>query len=197
MDLACINITREFVKRLVNEPHPEFLNQCGWGEAQEFAFHEMVPQSVQGPNFEKDSSSIFSVQFSSVFTVTSQPPKVQIKRENEEIWGNMNPNPIKQKLQTQHLASNKNGSGFPGGLTPCTASHQAPPSMGLSRQEYWSGVPLPSPKQKPRRALTSETPPTSELGENLGNKHTSDIFVSSITFSQFHMNSNKTNIRVR
>ena len=28
--------------------------------------------------------------------------------------------------------------------TPWTAAHQAPPSMGLSRQEYWSGVPLPS-----------------------------------------------------
>ena len=28
--------------------------------------------------------------------------------------------------------------------TPRTAAHQAPPSMGLSRQEYWSGVPLPS-----------------------------------------------------
>ena len=26
-----------------------------------------------------------------------------------------------------------------------TAAHQAPPSVGLSRQEYWSGVPLPSP----------------------------------------------------
>ena len=50
-----------------------------------------------------------------MFTMTSQPPKVQIKRENEEMWGNMNPNLIKQKLQTQHLASNKNGSGFPGG----------------------------------------------------------------------------------
>ena len=24
-------------------------------------------------------------------------------------------------------------------------AHQAPPSMGFSRQEYWSGVPLPSP----------------------------------------------------
>ena len=31
--------------------------------------------------------------------------------------------------------------------TPWTAAHQAPPSMGLSRQEYWSGVPLPSPKK--------------------------------------------------
>ena len=29
--------------------------------------------------------------------------------------------------------------------TPCTAAHQAPPSMGFSRQEYWSGVPLLSP----------------------------------------------------
>ena len=28
--------------------------------------------------------------------------------------------------------------------TPWTAAYQAPPSMGFSRQEYWSGVPLPS-----------------------------------------------------
>ena len=36
--------------------------------------------------------------------------------------------------------------------TPWTAAHQAPPSTGFSRQEYWSGVPLPSP------SLTSKTP---------------------------------------
>ena len=30
---------------------------------------------------------------------------------------------------------------------PWTTAYQAPPSMGFSRQEYWSGVPLPSPKQ--------------------------------------------------
>ena len=29
--------------------------------------------------------------------------------------------------------------------TPWTAAYQASPSMGFSRQEYWSGVPLPSP----------------------------------------------------
>ena len=29
--------------------------------------------------------------------------------------------------------------------TPWTAAHQAPLSMGFSRQEYWSGLPLPSP----------------------------------------------------
>ena len=30
--------------------------------------------------------------------------------------------------------------------TPWTAAHQAPLSMGFSRQEYWSGLPLPSPQ---------------------------------------------------
>ena len=30
--------------------------------------------------------------------------------------------------------------------TPWTAAYQAPASMGFSRQEYWSGVPLPAPK---------------------------------------------------
>ena len=29
--------------------------------------------------------------------------------------------------------------------TPWTAAYQAPPSMGFSRQEYWSGLPLPYP----------------------------------------------------
>ena len=28
--------------------------------------------------------------------------------------------------------------------TPWTAAYQAPPCMGFSRQEYWSGLPLPS-----------------------------------------------------
>ena len=31
--------------------------------------------------------------------------------------------------------------------TPWTAAYQAPPPMGFSRQEYWSGVPLPSLKE--------------------------------------------------
>ena len=30
-------------------------------------------------------------------------------------------------------------------MIPWTAAYQAPPSMGFPRQEYWSGVPLPSP----------------------------------------------------
>ena len=41
--------------------------------------------------------------------------------------------------------------------TPWTAAHQAPPSMGFSRQEYWSGVPLPSPQVFLRKPMCSMT----------------------------------------
>ena len=30
-------------------------------------------------------------------------------------------------------------------VTPQKAAHQAPPSLGFSRQEHWSGLPFPSP----------------------------------------------------
>ena len=32
--------------------------------------------------------------------------------------------------------------------TPEMAAHQAPPSLGFSRQEYWSGLPFPSPMRE-------------------------------------------------
>ena len=34
--------------------------------------------------------------------------------------------------------------------TPWTIAHQVPPSMGFSRQEYWSGLPFPSPRESSR-----------------------------------------------
>ena len=34
-------------------------------------------------------------------------------------------------------------------VTPWTAAHQAPLSMGFSRQKYWSGLPFPSPSDLP------------------------------------------------
>ena len=33
-------------------------------------------------------------------------------------------------------------------VTPETAAHQAPPSLGFSRQEHWSGLPFPSPMRE-------------------------------------------------
>ena len=39
---------------------------------------------------------------------------------------------------------------------PWTAAYQAPPSMGFSRQEYWSGVPSLSPNPNPNPDLKGE-----------------------------------------
>ena len=36
-------------------------------------------------------------------------------------------------------------------VTPQTAAHQAPPSLGFSRQEHWSGLPFPSPMHKSKK----------------------------------------------
>ena len=38
-------------------------------------------------------------------------------------------------------------------VTPWTVSHQAPLSMGFSRQEYWSGLPFPSPGDLPNPGI--------------------------------------------
>ena len=67
--------------------------------------------------------------------------------------------------------------------TPWTVAHQAPPSMGFSRQEYWSGLPFPSPGDlpnagiKPRSpalqadALSSELPGSTEELSNFPKSH--------------------------
>ena len=42
--------------------------------------------------------------------------------------------------------------------TPWTVAYQAPPSMGFSRQEYWSGVPVPSPGDLPDPGIKAGSP---------------------------------------
>ena len=43
-------------------------------------------------------------------------------------------------------------------VTPWTVAHQAPPSMGFSRQEYWSGLPFPSPGDLPDAGIEPGSP---------------------------------------
>ena len=42
--------------------------------------------------------------------------------------------------------------------TPWTVAHQSPPSMGFSRQEYWSGLPFPSPGDLPDPRIEPRSP---------------------------------------
>ena len=41
---------------------------------------------------------------------------------------------------------------------PMTVACQAPLSMGFSRQEYWSGLPVPSPRDLPNPGIKPESP---------------------------------------
>ena len=43
-------------------------------------------------------------------------------------------------------------------VTPWTVAYQAPPSMGFSRQEYWSGLPFPSPGDLPNPGTEPGSP---------------------------------------
>ena len=110
--------------------------------------------------------------FATPWTVARQAP-LSMRFPRQEYWSEL-PFPLQGIFSTQGLNSCLLifciGSGFfttepPGKpllkllshvrllATPWTAVHQAPPSMGFSRQEYWSGVPLPSPVLLPKDTL--------------------------------------------
>ena len=75
--------------------------------------------------------------------------------------------------------------------TPWTAAYQAPLSMGFSRQEYWSGVPLPSPKgqywdgnsKKWSESKRSKNIKMDLLGENRNSKDQRDIQFIKATYT--------------
>ena len=43
-------------------------------------------------------------------------------------------------------------------VTPWTVAYQVPPSLGFSRQEYWSGFPFPSPGNLPDPGIEPGSP---------------------------------------
>ena len=60
------------------------------------------------------------------------------------------------KSMTATVSNTKNHSG--GSESEVAQSSQAPPSMGFSRQEYWSGLPFPSPGDLPDPGIKPGSP---------------------------------------
>ena len=57
-------------------------------------------------------------------------------------------------------------------MTQQTLTCQAPPSMGFSRQEYWSGVPFPSPGDLPHPGIEPVSPVSSTVqADSLSAEH--------------------------
>ena len=51
--------------------------------------------------------------------------------------------------------------------TPWTVAHQAPPSTGFPRQEYWSGLPFPTPGDLPTPGIEPRTPTLQAQADSL------------------------------
>ena len=64
---------------------------------------------------------------------------------------------------------------------PCTVAHQAPLSMGFSRQEHWSGLPFPSPGDLPGPGIES-TSPALAAGVFPMSHHGSPMFIISFIY---------------
>ena len=72
--------------------------------------------------------------------------------------------------------------------TPWTVAYQAPPSMGFSRQECWSGLPLPSPGDLPNPGIEPGSPALQAdalLSEPLQYLWISVCLVTSVVFQLF------------
>ena len=74
-------------------------------------------------------------------------------------------------------------------VTPWAAAHQAPPSMEFSRQEYWSWVPSPSPKEMAPHSSTLawKIPRTEEPGglPSMGSRRVRHGWVASLSLFTF------------
>ena len=73
-------------------------------------------------------------------------------------------------------------------VTPQTAAHQAPPSLGFSRQEHWSGAPLPSPAISRRNV--KQAPETEPKTVNLPTR-TLAVMLKSYDCAQAHKGKHK------
>ena len=78
----------------------------------------------------------------------SPPGSLSLGFSRQEHWSGLPfPSPMHESEKWKWEVKVKSLSRVRLLVTPWTAAHQAPASMGFSRQEYWSGVPLPSPLQ--------------------------------------------------
>ena len=80
------------------------------------------------------------------------------KRKTNTIWYHLYVE-SKRKVKRKKVKSLSRVRFF---VTLWTVAHQAPPSMGFSRQEYWSGLPFPSPGDLPDLGMEPESPALQE-----------------------------------
>ena len=114
----------------------------------------------------KDAASVTSKVIASTYPARSSPflsfkYRALVNHENsalvsqvccKSLWG------VKKWPVRVYQSQMKSLSRVPLFSTPWTVAHQAPPSMEFSRQEYWSGLPFPSPGDLPDPGIEPGSP---------------------------------------
>ena len=69
--------------------------------------------------------------------------------------------------------------------TPWTVAYQAPPTMGFSRQEHWSGLPFPSPGHLPNSGIELGSPASLQEDSLPAELHGKPV-AKEVTFSEIY-----------
>ena len=92
------------------------------------------------------------------------------RKETDRTWRLNNYNTVKRSnVPSDSTTTLREGGGgavaksCPTLVTPRTVARQAPLSTGFSRQEYWSGLPFPSPGDRPDPGIKPASPLSPEL----------------------------------
>ena len=110
-------------KRLVLRALTPLGGLAGQGPELKLQFYVNLKRQVEGGKWKKGLTQVFFPTFSTEDRI--------------------------QKYHHRKVKEAKSLSGVRLFETPWTVAYQAPPSMGFSRQEYWSGLPFPSPGDLP------------------------------------------------
>ena len=90
----------------------------------------------------EDPGGLLSMESDMTQQLNTDEPIIRSRaRRQIATWKNY----IQFIIQTYIICNHANAQLLQSCLTPCTAAHQAPLSVGFSRQEYWSGLPCPPP----------------------------------------------------
>ena len=111
----------------------------------------------------------FNITVTQVYAPTSNAEEAEVERFYEYLQDVLELTPKKDVLFITGDCNAKVGSQETPGVTDKfglgiwneagqSDPHQAPPSMGFSRQQYWSGVPFPSPEDLPHPGIKPGSP---------------------------------------
>ena len=104
-----------------------------------------------------DFSKIYSLRQLLLYSLQLQYTSYVTENKYKQIWG------IYDNIFINHLVHTQ--SEWVNSLScirlfanPWTVAYQAPPSVGFSRQEHWSGLPFPSPEDLPDPGIEPRSP---------------------------------------